>query len=278
MEIESKLNYLEGEDCKNKAKSINDIFDPTKGLMRIVSVDESENRAGVYACKMEETTTKNSYISIVIKYLDGRYSKTFKIRISDLKFTYENSKYLQKASIIKEMENYSLSEIGISYYQLFYILSKVHRKLPIRTFTKKFPIPQVYSMIMNKAISNSENNINDYSIKGGSYNLTLDEINEIAEEAGYTRDELMDEMVSYEILIKDSDTKRYQRTIRSKKLGVMKCYSFKSPETYKEWNNKSEGARDLPQEEKDNLKKGFEALSEHKFSKKVIKEWKDYKK
>lgn len=278
MENESKLSYLEGKTCKNKAKSINDIFDPTKGMMRIVGIDESENRAGVYACKMEETTTKNSYISILIKYLDGRYSPTFKIRISDLKFTYENSKYIQKATILKEMENYALGEIGVSYYRVFYILSKVHSKLPIKTFAKKLPIPQVYDMIMNKAISNSENNINDYSVKHDSYNLTSDEINDIAKETGYTSDELMEEMVSYEILIKDRDTKRYQRTVRSKKLGVIKCYSFKSPETYKEWNNKSEGARDLPQEEKDNLKKGFEALSEHKFSKNVMKEWKDYKK
>ena len=123
---------------------------------------------------------------------------------------------------------------------------------------------------MNTALNNEEKQLNDYSVKDGSYNLTSDEIRGIAEEAGYSIDELMDEMVSYELLIKDSDTKRYQRTIRSKTFGVKKVYSFKTPEAYRERIEKTVEVDDLPAEEVEKIKKGFKALREIKLGKNVM--------
>lgn len=246
------------------------LFDPTRGMAKVYS----NNKGGeVYACVYRDKVDKVSQLALRIKYPDGDFSETIIVKQSELfeipipriirdpvsldkKVQYKGEelesrealRLLKRAKILKRLSDYTTKAMKINYVRLFYILQKHYNKLPIKEFENKYPIYDVYQLIVEKAYEKTNKDPSDkITIKDDSYTLTYDELIQVAEESGYSINDLCKELMFYDLLVVDKDRKRFQHSITYRG-ETKRYYSIKNERTLRIESSKKPKVEEIPYE------------------------------
>ncbi len=253
-----------GNDEDNKLP-LEKLLNPTRGMSLIYrsATNKQTGKYGeIYGCIYRESVGKYSQVVLVVKYPDGSYSDTIIVKQSELfeapipkiikntntplkkasvklrndeQYGKEALELLRRSRIIKRVAEYSCKDFVINYVRLFYILQKYFRLLPERVLEHKSPLHVVYIDIVNRAEQNYAQE--KIAVQEDYYNLTTDDMKDIAYEHGYEFRGLMKELTFHDMLKVDSDRKRFQKKVTYKNKNSW-VYSIKKEEairkTYEE--------------------------------------------
>lgn len=211
-------------------------FDITK---KLVEVYTHESGGSVYAGFRREGTTMRSDLVLGVKFPDGRCSEAIVVDqelIFDVTYqsvvTDTNTKDgVKNSKCLNVLRRYCTPEMKIDYVQIYCTLRKNFDQLPVIEFCACTPLPEVYKKIL-EYVKSKQDGTNIYSTCE-DYPLTKEELNSIAEQEGYSAEELIRQMALSEILLTDGGKQRRFQKSMPPKPGEkpVRYYVFKNEKT-----------------------------------------------
>lgn len=179
-------------------------FDITRQLAKVYT---HKSGGSVYAGFRREGTTMRSDLVLGVKFPDGRCSEAIVVNqelIFDMTYqsviTDTNTKdWAKNSRCLNVLRRYCTPDMKIDYVQIYCTLRKNYDQLPVIEYCACTPLPEVYQRIKEYVKSKQDGN-NIYSTCQ-DYPLTKEDLNIIAEQEGYSAEELIRQMALSEILV-----------------------------------------------------------------------------